>query len=181
MAGTLVDTITKHKFSRAMFDEGGTPHIMMTGIITLKDAATDLTDGETEEDSAIITFAATTGFEVGDYVTVDKGLPVAPACYKIIAKSALTLTLDTKADTAETGITVSMIDIQMLDLSEDIPTLQGIIMNPNSGYVFDYTYATKKFVVYQVANVEAGVSTPLEAVTGEALGTLAIHYIAWGY
>lgn len=180
MAGTLVDTITKHKFSRAMFDEGGTPHIEMTGIITLKDATANLTDGVTVKDSPIVTFAATTGFEVGDYVTLDKGFPSTTDAYKIIAKSATTLTLDTDATSAETAVTVSMIDIQMLDLREDIPTLQGIVMNPNGGYLFDYDYTNRKFIVYgQATTPTAG--NPLDAVTSKDLGALTIHYKAWGY
>lgn len=188
MAGTLVDTITKHKFSRAMFDEGGNPHVFMTGIITLKNAVADLAaQGVTAIGSPIITgLPALTGYEVGDYVKVSLGFPSATAAYKILAKTDVvtandaTLTLDTNATSVQTAAVVSQADLQVLDLREEIPTVQGIIMNPNGGYVFDYDYTNRKFIVY-VVNATPGAGDPLEALTGTDIGALTINYIAWGY
>jgi len=188
MAGTLVDKITKHKFNRAFFDEGGTPHICMTGIITLKDAVADLAaQGVTEVGSPIITgLPALTGYEVGDYVKVSLGFPSAVAAYKILAKTDVvvaddaTLTLDTNATSVTAAAVVSQADLQVLDLSKDIPTLEGIVMNPNGGYVFDYDYTNKKFIVY-VVNATPGAGDPLEALTASDIGALTINYIAWGY
>jgi len=180
MPGTLVDTITKHKFSRAMFDEGGTPHVFMTGVITLRDAVADITAStNTTIGSPIITYAATTGFEVGDYVTLSLGFPSAVTPYKIIAKTATTLTVNVNATSAAQPVT-SQIDVQVIDLRQEIPTVQGIIMNPNGGYVFDYDYTNRKFIVYALA-ATPGDGDPLTAVTTTALGVLTINYIAWGY
>lgn len=180
MPGTLVDTITKHKFSRAMFDEGGTPHVFMTGIITLRDATANLTSGATTVGLATVTVASTTGFRVGDYVTVSLGFPSTTTPYKILTVTATVLTLDTLATSDQTAAVVSMIDVQVLDLREEIPTVQGIVMNPSGGYVFDYDYTNRKFIVYAMKTTPAA-KDPLVAVTGKALGVLTIHYIAWGY
>ena len=181
MAGTLVDTITKIKFPRAVFDEGGTPRISMTGVITLRNAAANLTGGITTAGSPIVTGLTTTSnWRVGDYVTVDKGLPVAPACYKVLAVGATTLTLDTNAVTSETAVTVVQAAIQKLDLSDHIPTLEGIVLNPNGGYVIDYDYTNKKFIVYG-AWATHGDEKPLEAMTTKDIGALVIRYFAWGY
>lgn len=181
MAGTLVDTITKHKFPRAVFDEGGNPHIFMTGIITLRNAAANLTGGITTAGSPIITGLTTTSsWRVGDYVTVDKGLPATPACYKILAVAATTLTIDTNAATSETAVTVVQAAIQKLDLSEEIPILEGINLSPNGGYVFDYDHTNKKFIVYG-AWATHGDEKPLEPITTKDIGALVVYYLAWGY
>ena len=181
MAGTLVDTITKIKFPRAMFDEGGTPRICMTGVITLRNAAANLTGGITTAGSPIITGLTTTSnWRVGDYVTVDKGLPVAPACYKILAVGATTLTLDTNADTSETAVTVVQAAIHKLDLSDHIPTLEWINLTPGGGYIFDYDHTNKKFIVYG-AEASAGDEKPHEPITTKDLGAVVVRYFAVGY
>ena len=184
MAGTLVNTITKHKYSLGPSSEGGDRLKVMTGIITLKNAVADLAaQGVTAIGSPIITGLPTlTGFEVGDYVKVSLGFPSATAAYKILAKTAATLTLDTDATSVQTAAVVSQADLQVLDLSDDFPTLEGINMNPNGGYLFDYVYATKKFIVYgQATDAAHTAKDPFIAITAKDLGVLVIRYMAWGY
>jgi len=181
MAGTLLDTITKRKFNFGPADPGGKRMVLMSGAITLRNAVANLTGGVTTVGSPIITGLTTTSnWRVGDYVTVDKGLPVAPACYKILAVAATTLTLDTDAVTSETAVTVVQAAIQKIDLSSDIPTLEGIVLSPSGGYVFDYTYTTKKFIVYGAWATHAD-EKPLEPITTKDIGALVVQYLAWGY
>lgn len=181
MAGTLLDTITKRKFNFGPADPGGKRMILMSGLITLRNEATALTGGITTAGSPIVTGLTTTSYwRVGDYVTLDKGFPVAPASYKILAVAATTLTLDTDADTSETAVTVTQGAIQKIDLSDDIPTLEEIFMHPNGGYIFDYDFTNKKLIVY-VVNATPGAGDPLEAITNKALGALTIRYFALGY
>jgi len=188
MAGTLINKITKHKYSSGPSDEGGDRLKVMTGLITLKNAVADLAaQGVTAIDSPIITgLPDLAGYEVGDYVKVSLGFPSATAAYKILAKTDVvvaddaTLTLDTDATSVQTAAVVSQADLQVLDLSEDFPTLEGIVMNPNGGYVFDYDYTNKKFIAYAMTTTPAD-KDPLVAVTAKDLGVLTIHYMAWGY
>jgi len=188
MAGTLVDTITKRKFNFGPADPGGMRMVLMSGVITLKNAVADLAgQGVTAIGSPIITgLPALTGFEVGDYVKVSLGFPSATAAYKILAKTDVvvandaTLTLDTDATTVQTLAVVSQADLQVLDLREDIPALEGIKIDSNGGYVFDYDYTNRKFIVYG-AEATPGAKKPHEAVTAKDLGALTPHYLAWGY
>jgi len=135
MAGTLVNTVTKHKYSLGPSSEGGDRLKVMTGLITLKDAEADLAaQGVTAIDSPIITgLPDLAGFEVGDYVKVSLGFPSATAAYKILAKTDVvtaddaTLTLDTNATSVQTAAVVSQADLQVLDLSEDLPLLKELL------------------------------------------------------
>jgi len=181
MAGTLIDTVTKHRFNFGPADPGGQRMVGVMGLITLRNAAANLTGGITTAGSPIVTGLTTTAYwRVGDYVTLDKGFPVAPASYKVIGVAATTLTLDTDADTSETAVTVVQAAIQKFDLSDMIPTLEKIIMDPNGGYVFDYDYTNKKFIVYGAWATHAD-EKPLEAITTKDLGALTVKYVALGF
>ena len=179
MAGSLIDTITKHRFNFGPADPGGQRMVGVMGLITLRNAQADLTGGVTTNGSPIITGLTTTAYwRVGDYIIADKGFPTANI--KIIAVAATTLTLDTNATSSETTVTVTQAAVQVLDLSDMIPALEKIIMDPNGGYVFDYDYTSKKFIVY-VVNATPGAGDPLEALTTKDLGALTVKYIALGF
>ena len=72
-------------------------------------AATDNT-GDTDGSTAVITgMADTSDFRYGSYVDVSAGFP-ATGPYRILQKTATTLTLDTNSDSAEANITVDTSD-----------------------------------------------------------------------
>lgn len=180
MAGTIVDTITKKKFPRAMVGEGGDPQFLMTGVITLRNAAAALAgQGVTVVGSPIITgLPSLTNYRVGDYVTVSLGFPSTTVHYEILAKTSDTLTLDTDAITVQTAAVVAL-PVNALPLNKDFGTLEGIVLSPASGYVFDYDYSTRLFIVYGAWATHAD-EKPLESITAKDLGALVVRYIAWG-
>lgn len=180
MSGTIVDSITKKKFPRAMAGEGGDPNFFMTGVITLRNAAAALAaQGVTAIGSPIITgLPALTNYRVGDYVCVSLGFPSATAHYQIIAKTASTLTLDTDAVTVQAAAVVSL-PVNALPLDKDFGTLEGIMFTPNGGYIFDYDHSTDLLLVYGAWATHSD-EIPLEPITAKDLGALVIRYIAWG-
>jgi len=70
------------------------------------------------------------------------------------------------------------IPVQILDLSEDIPNLEKVVMEPTTGYVFGYDYSGKKLIVYVQDSLSNGA---LSATTAVSLSGVTIPYIAWGY
>lgn len=179
MAGTIVDSITKKKFPRAMVGEGGTPHFFMTGLITLRNAAAALAgQGVTVVGSPIITgLPALTNYRVGDWVCVSLGFASTTVHYQIIAKTSSTLTLNVNAITVQTAAVVSL-PVNALPFPE-FDTLEGIMFSPNGGYVIDYDHSTDLLLVYGAWGTH-GDEKPLESITAKDLGALVIRYIAWG-
>jgi len=74
------------------------------------------TDGITTVSSASIIMADTSSFEIYDWVDVDKGFPTTGP-YRIIHKTATSITLDTDSDSAETGVTVDTSDPTFKELA----------------------------------------------------------------
>ena len=86
-------------------------------------SATDST-GDTDGSTAVITgMADTADFAVGSYVDVTAGFP-STGPYKILSKTATTITLDTNSDSSESNITVDTSDpvFMQLGITQTITT-----------------------------------------------------------
>jgi len=74
------------------------------------------TDGVSDGSTAVITMSDASDFEVYDWVDVDKGFPTTGP-YRVIYKTATSITLDTDSDSSETGVTVNTSDPTFKELA----------------------------------------------------------------
>jgi len=98
------------------------------------------------------------------------GVPDAAGNKMIIVTGAITMATETGTPT----------DKMELDLSADIPNLEGIFIQGDGGYVCQYDYSGKTVEVYAVATTEVAAHA-LASITSTALNTLVFYFHAWGF
>ena len=64
------------------------------------------------------------------------------------------------------------------DISDDIPNLEGIIIQGDGGFPVQYDYSGRAIEVYVQ---DSGSDSALTAASGTDLGALVFRYFAWGY
>jgi len=82
--------------------------------------------------------------------------------------------------TMETATQTSTVTELGLDLSADIHTLEGCMIQGDSGYLCQYNYSARTIEIY-VQGTASEASTPLTATSATSLNALVFHFFAWGF
>jgi hypothetical protein len=69
----------------------------------------------------------------------------------------------------------------VIDLSADIPDLQGFVASPLAGYVFTYDFTNKKVLAYWTGAAYSAVLAQVTATTDLSTSCASVAYIAWGF
>ena len=99
------------------------------------------------------------------------GAPDAKGDRKIFLTGIITMVTETGTPTAPK---------MLLDLSADITTLEGIVIQGDGGYYVQYDYSNKYVEVYYIT----GTSITAPALTQDTSTTvkdLVFRFMAWGY
>lgn len=98
------------------------------------------------------------------------GVPDAKGDRKIFVTGIVTMI-------TATGISTTT-EVMKLDLSADIPTVEGVIIQGDGGYIVQYDYSTTEIEIYRQDSSSDGALTE---DTTTSMKSLVFRFFAWGY